>query len=184
MFENVALAAYFSKNPDETERFIHFQRVERKKDLSYARQVFSKPQHAKFLREIDEHLAELNPKLSETLKRFGKGMARSWHEGMEKIARELNWQHHFFYCYLLPNRFVHASPLVVERRMSMEEHLRFEAGPDYDQADEAVRSALTLSVLSFAVAKDLGIRVSDTELDAIRKSLIAAYKGEPNKHII
>lgn len=184
MFENVALAAYFAKYPDETERFIHFQRVERKRELSYARQVFDKPQHAQFSRSIDKHLSELDSNLGATLKRFGKGIARSWHEGMEKIARALNWQHHFFYCYLLPNRFVHASPLVVEQRMSMEDHLRFDAGPDYDQADEAVRSALTLSVLSFAVAQDLGVSVPDTEIDAIRKSLVTAYRNVPNKHRI
>ena len=190
MFEFVALAAYFVQEPNEAEKFIEFENVERVKDLRRAKGIFAKGNDPQALADLEAELLKLEARVDLSKKRFGKDFVRSWHQGFEKIAQELGWEHHFFYNYLLPNKYVHASALLLERRTelinegSSEEQLMVDYGPDSGAADEALRSACTLLILDYAVANDLLKLGEPTAIEGLSKALIEMYKGVPNRHKI
>lgn len=181
MFEQVAVAAYITKNESEAEKFVKFQVVETRKELLRAKEVLSKTGNAEFIAQIDARVNALDADLDMIKAEYGKRFGSSWHEGVSNIAEDLGWEHHFFYSYLIPNRHVHASPLMLERRTAEEGHLYFSGEPDRDCADEAVRGALTMLVLAYAVAQDIGIVIGDGgALDRLSKRLVAFYQGKPN----
>jgi len=184
MYEFVALAAHFIRRPEDAEKFIRFQRVEETKELLRAAELYATNDDAATVHRLRERLSHLERELQKLEARFGKSFRRSWHDGFEAISKNLGWQHHFFYDYLLPNRYVHASPRQLEKRISNEEQLYFEAGPDFDAADESFRGALTLLALSLAVADDLLKLKMHGDLEEMTQGLIAAYKGKPNKNWI
>jgi hypothetical protein len=184
MYEHVAIAAWIAKDPEQAERFIKFQVVEQRNELLHAKELFSQPGNEGFLLRINERLAKLDSQLGPMKDKFGKRFAGSWHEGMATIAAQLGWEHHFFYDYLIPNRHVHASPLSLERRVSQEERTYFEGAPDHDSADEAVRGGLTVLALSFAVAKDIGLPITDSQMKHFSGLLLQHYRGRPNKTIL
>ena len=181
MYEHVAVAAYLTRDPEQAERFIKFQIVEQRKELLKAREVLNKPGNEEFIFRVDTRLAKLNLQLQSMKEEFGKEFARSWHDGMATISTEIGCEHHFFYNYLIPNRHVHASPLAMERRVTKEDRIYFSGEPDHDSADEAVRGALSMLGLSFAVAKDAGLPAVDEQVSIFTKSLIKYYEGKPNK---
>jgi hypothetical protein len=187
MYEHVAVAAYLHKNPDQARRFIHFQWIERRKELRRAAEVLislDAPGKDEFCQDIQLQLVELDKRIESAKLNFGRKFAGSWHDGMEKIAANLDWAHHHFYCYLLPNRHVHPSPAMLERRTVGEDQLYFEGGPDRDLADEAVRSGLMLLVLLLDVANKIGLPVREDQIKAAIDRLIESYRDRPNKHIL
>ena len=186
MFEHVALAACFVKNPEEAEKFVSFQKVESKKEYERALKLFLGRPDQSILAQIKSKLAELSLVVKDLQEKYGKSFDRNWHKGFRQIAEDLEWEHHFFYHYLLPNRYVHASALIADRSVdeSSDGSLQVESGPDYDNADEATRAALTLLVLSLGVALDI---TGHGNLDRIQKfgtRLGSHYKDKPNRHRI
>ena len=183
LYEHVAIAAFVTQHADQAERFVKFQVVEQRNELTRARVVLDKPSNEAFLQRIDMRLVKLEADLQTMKTRYGKRFAGSWHEGIATVSSDLGWEHHFFYDYLIPNRHVHASALALERRFSTGDGDRsyFEAAPDTDLADEAVRGGLTVLALSFAVAKDLALPVKEVELNALSAALVRHYKDRPNK---
>src|SRR5262249_9106467 len=132
LYEHVAFAAYIADHPEQAERFVRFQLVEQRKELVRAKELFNTPANSGLMQRLDARLATIDTQLQLTVKKYGKQFASSWHDGVAAVSVELNWQHHFFYDYLIPNRYVHASPLALERRMVDEDRTYFEGAPDHD----------------------------------------------------
>jgi hypothetical protein len=180
MFGQIAVAAYITKNENDAEKFIKFQVVESRKELLRAKDVVDRTHNQEFISRIDARLKTLDVDLNRMKGEFGNRFGSSWHDGIAAIAKDLGWEHHFFYSYLIPKRHVHASPLMLERRAVEEDRLYFTGEPDKDGADEAVRGAFTMLVLSYAVAQDIGAIIRNGTVDELSKNLIAFYHGKSN----
>jgi hypothetical protein len=187
MYEHVAFAAYVQQNPDQARRFVHFQWVEQKKEFVRCAEVLVSlevPGREAFIETINQRVVELDKRIAQAKQDYGNRFAHSWHDGIETITTALGWRNHHFYCYLLPNRHVHPSPGMLERRTIEEGQLYFEGGPDRDLADEAVRSGLTLLVLLLEVANKIGLPVKEEQIQAAINGLIQSYQDRPNKHVL
>jgi len=181
MFEYVSLAAYFLVDPTQAEKFIYFQRIEGRKELSHAVELYRHDANPEFISRLSERMKQVSHDISNLEQRYGKQFRRSWHGGFDRIAQKLKWEQHYFYCYLVPNRHVHASPRRLETRVTREDQLYFEGAPDYDSADEAVRGGSTMLILSFGVMNDLLSLGRREALQKLSSELIDAYKDVPNR---
>jgi len=182
MFEHVVLAGYFIKHPEKTEAYVHFQIVERRKNLTRARDLYSALKHRKLREQLDERIAELTTEIGALKQRFGKEFSKKWtNVGFDLLSKEIGLDGYYLHCYLIPNSFVHASPSDLAARLMQEEQLYVESGPDTVNSDEALKSAHVLLLFSFAFAGDLLHLRLKTKLRKMSRLATKIYGSKPTR---
>jgi hypothetical protein len=185
MFEHVVLAGYFIKHPEKTEAYVHFQTVERRKNLTRARDLYSSPKHRKLREQLDERITELTTEIMALKQRFGKEFSKKWTTvGFDVLSKEVGLDGYYLHCYIVPNSFVHASPSDLAARLMQEEQLYVESGPDSVNSDEALKSAHVLLLFSFAFASDLLHYRLKTKLRRMSRLATKIYRSKPTRLII
>ncbi len=156
MFERVVLAAFFIKYPDQAKPYAYFSTVEQRKNLIRALKMYSGPEHRSIRERLQERVKELDNELKVLKQRYGKQFSHKWiGAAFDKLCEEVGLKSEFLYSYLIPNTFVHASPSQLLEAVAREQQYFVESGPDRANADEALKSAHSLLVWSFAVADNL-----------------------------
>jgi hypothetical protein len=182
MFEHVVLAGYFSKHPEKTEAYAHFQIVERRKNLIRARDLYAAPEHRELKEQLDERIAELTMEIGALKHRFGKEFSKKWTSvGFDLLSKDVGLDGYYLHCYLIPNSFVHASPSDLASRLMQEEQLYVESGPDTVNSDEALKSAHVLLLFSFAFAADLLHLRLTTRLRKMSRWATKIYASKPTR---
>lgn len=181
-FEFTLVAAYIALDGDNAAKFMKFQHSEYAKELREAIRIHETRHKAEDVEPLRQALKKVEHRVVESKKEYPE-LGRSWHDGIRNIADRVKWEFHYFNNYLMPNRYVHASPLMVERKTSRKEDgsILNDGGPDYDAADEAVRSAFSVLGLSYAVATDIGIPIPMEDIQSFNGEVIKYYEDKPNK---
>jgi hypothetical protein len=181
-FERVVLAAFFIKYPGQAEPYAYFSTVEQRKNLIRALKMYSRPEHSDFRERLQERVKELDKELKELKRRYGKQFSYKWIDaGFEKLCEEVGLKSEFLYSYLIPNTFVHACPSQLLEAVAREQQYFVESGPDRANADEALKSAHSLLVWSFAVADDLLELHMAAEVAKLVTKCVETYQNRPSR---